>query len=380
MAGVIALAIALGSLHAFSVILAPLEQQVGTGRAAVSLVYAAAIVALTAGVLVSNRLLSSLSPARTAVTVASVATIGLSIAAASTTYLPLLIGFGAMFGLANGVGYSLFLRQASVAMPVRSGLAIGIATAAYAMGAMVFSWVLASLAAAGDARPALFAMAAGVALAGAIGWKAFDRSLRAPSTGSGGVRTAIGHDNWAITGRLWLIYLLGATGGLMSIAHAGGIVASLGGSSALVAQSAVAFAAGNAAGSLLGGVLVDRLPVRVCLAGTILAGGLASLGLAGATSAMVAIGLLVVAGVAYGALIALIPAAVPQLVAASEAASVFNRVFTAWGVAGLAGPWIAGEVYDRTAAYHVALLIAAALAMLGAWQATTLIGRSPDSE
>jgi OFA family oxalate/formate antiporter-like MFS transporter len=271
-----------------------------------------------------------------------------------------------MFGVANGVGYSLFLRQATVAMPSGSGKAVGVVTAGYAVGAMLYSWTLTAYQDSMSASPALLWMAAGVAAAGGLGFVAFGRGrpveppsghIDDPSSATAGT---------SLTGDLWLVYLLGATGGLMAIAHAAGIVVALGGSGALVALGASALAVGNVAGSLAGGRIADRFPPGICLAGATVLGGLASLALAGSDSPRLAVGGLLIAGVAYGALIALVPAVVARLASPAARMRVFGRVFTAWGAAGIAGPWIAGWVYDTTGDYPMALLLAAALSGLGA--------------
>jgi MFS transporter, OFA family, oxalate/formate antiporter len=46
-------------------------------------------------------------------------------------------------------------------------------------------------------------------------------------------------------------------------------------------------------------------------------------------------------------------------------AKVFGMLFTAWGVAGLAAPLIAGGIYDGTGQYRYAILVAATSAFLG---------------
>ena len=366
MLGALALAVALGGLHAFSVILAPLERQVGADRASVSLVYALAIVSLTAGVLASDWLLRRLSPALAAITVAAVAGCGLGLAASASTLWLLLVGFGVMFGGANGVGYSLFLRQASGAITAGTGTAIGIVTAGYAVGAMLFSWTLIAYQEASSASSALLWMAAGVAAAGGLGFVAFGRSEPGEPPSGHFVDPSSATARASLTLDLWLVYLLGATGGLMAIAHAAGMVVALGGSGALAALGASALAVGNVAGSLAGGRLADRFPPGKCLAGTTALGGLASLALAGSASPMVAVGGLVIAGFAYGALIALVPAVIARLASPATRMRIFGRVFTAWGAAGIAGPWIAGWAYDTTGNYPMALLLAAALSGLGA--------------
>lgn len=365
-AGALALAVALGSLHAFSVILAPLEHQVAASRTATSLVYSTSILALTGGVLVSGAVSRRLSASATSLAVAVIAGLGLGLAGIAKSYLPVLLGFGLMFGAANGIGYVLFLQQATRALPGSSGLAIGLATAAYAVGAMVFSWAFTALAESNSAQTALLAAAVTVLGAGIAGWRVFDRSIEARVVDPGKEGLELGRHADRITLQLWLIYFLGATGGLMAIAHAAGIVTQLGATGDVVAQSAIAIALGNAAGSVFGGSLADRLSERTSLTLVSLFGGLCSLALASTVSAPVAVALLLGAGTAYGALIALVPAVVNRLAPSGKAPHVFGRVFTAWGTAGLIGPWIAGACFDSMGDYSVALFAAAALSLSGA--------------
>lgn len=47
-----------------------------------------------------------------------------------------------------------------------------------------------------------------------------------------------------------------------------------------------------------------------------------------------------------------------------QAARIYGRIFTAWGVAGLLAPWMAGLLFDSTGAYLAALLCAAAVAIV----------------
>lgn len=374
--GALALAVALGSLHAFSVLLVPLERQVDSDRTAVSLIYSAAIVALTLGVLVSDALRRRLAPSPTALAVAVVAGLGLCLAGLSRSYMALIVGFGLMFGLANGVGYALFLREASRAMPDRPGLAIGVSTACYAAGAMIFSWGFAALTKGGSAGPALLAASVTTLGAGLFGWLMFVRSIDA-SVASAAVENGVARRaSHGLTIKLWLIYFLGATGGLMAIAHAAGIVARLGATGDLIAQSAVAIAVGNAGGSVFGGSLADHLSERACIAAALLLGGLSSLVIASATTATLAVAALLVSGIAYGALIALVPAVVARLATPGAAAHVFSRVFTAWGAAGLLGPWFAGACYDLSGHYRFALAGAAALSAVGAVASLVLLRRS----
>ncbi len=100
-------------MHAFSVLVTPLELRLDVGRGRVSLVYALALVVLTVAVRVFGDLPYLV---RNAPLVASgvglVAWSGLLLAASTSSYLFVVLGYGVIFGAANGIGYAdvAFLR------------------------------------------------------------------------------------------------------------------------------------------------------------------------------------------------------------------------------------------------------------------------------
>ena len=79
---------------------------------------------------------------------------------------------------------------------------------------------------------------------------------------------------------------------------------------------------------------------------------------------MVLLGALIVAGFTYGAIIAIYPVAVLHLVAQQVSARAYGYVFTAWGLAGLLGPWIAGVLFDERQSYTHALVLASGTSAL----------------
>ena len=84
---------------------------------------------------------------------------------------------------------------------------------------------------------------------------------------------------------------------------------------------------------------------------------------------------LAIIGFAYGGTIAAYPALIAKKVGAQNSARIYGRVFTAWGLAGLGAPWLAGAVFDRTGGYGTALALAAAAAVLSTAAACCLPGR-----
>ncbi len=370
--GVLGLAVALGSLHAFSVIIVPLKSQTGASLSSASFVYSAAIVSLTAGVLASDWVFRTMAPRVVAIGSAGLAAMGLLLAAPATGLVPLIIGYGLLFGFANGIGYSLFLSEAGKAMPERPGFAVGLATAAYAAGSMLFAWVLQRLRVGEDVSAGLMTVALAVGLAGVLAFAVFDgpkrsaRLAREASETLSARRTVV----------LWLVYLAGAISGLMVTAHAAGMVSLLGGSYASETLSVMALAAGNAAGSIIGGRMTDTWPPRACLASATALAGLASLGLAASPPLLMALALLALAGFAYGALISIVPRAVDRMSPPGAGMRAFGRIFTAWGMAGLIGPWLGGALFDFSGLYAHALLAAAVLSMAGAAIAWLALARS----
>ncbi len=82
-------------------------------------------------------------------------------------------------------------------------------------------------------------------------------------------------------------------------------------------------------------------------------------------------------GFAYGGTIAAYPAAIAARFPGALGPKVYGMVFTAWGAAGLAAPWVAGRIFDATQGYAPALWIAAGLAVISALVARVTFRTDP---
>ena len=152
----------------------------------------------------------------------------------------------------------------------------------------------------------------------------------------------------------------------MAIGHAAGLASVAGVAAAWVAPAIIAVC--NLTGSLAAGQLMDRWSPRWLLGALPLLSVLALGALALRAAPMTTLIGLGVVGFAYGGIIAAYPAAIAKRFGAAGPA-VYGRVFTAWGAAGLAAPWLAGAIYDRAGEYNAALWVAAALGVLSAGMA-----------
>ena len=111
------LMVVLGSVHAFSVFLEPLETRFNASRSSVSLTYSFALMTLTTVVLFGHRLYGLLKPAYFMSVVCGLAAIGTLIAASATQLYMVWIGYSLLFGAANGLGYGYALQISAQANP-----------------------------------------------------------------------------------------------------------------------------------------------------------------------------------------------------------------------------------------------------------------------
>jgi len=359
---------ALGSIHAFSVFLAPLEIAFGTSRATVSLIYSFGLVFLTATVLFGPTVYSRLQPATIYIWVAFLGAIGAGAASIADGYWLVWVGYSLIFGIANGLGYGFGLQFAARANPNHAGLAMGVVTASYALGAVLapygfdlaltFGGFFLAMATLGSV---VFVVSIGAAvLVARSGVKYTDTQAARRVT----------HLPVGLIAMIWVAYGSGVAAGLMAIGHAAGIAATAGFAGWIAAATIAGF---NLVGSLLSGWLSDRISHRRILTTLPIIGAAALLALTVLPEQTLI--LLGVVGFAYGGTIATYPAAIANLFPGEDGPHAYGRVFTAWGAAGLVAPWLAGQIYDWTGHYTAALWAAAALGILSAVMAQKVVQR-----
>lgn len=138
------------------------------------------------------------------------------------------LGFGVLFGGANGLGYGYALQFSGRALPHRKGFAMGLITAAYALGAVAFPLPLRLATDAGGWAAALFFLAFALVLFSALSAVALLRSrmiyIEDSITSDCHMQDVGGQTTW-----LWMSYCGAVTAGLMVIGHATGLAKTRGG-------------------------------------------------------------------------------------------------------------------------------------------------------
>ena len=364
------LSLVLGCVHAFSVFLEPLEREFGVSRTDSSLTYSIALVSLTLAVLFGHLVFARIRASRLAVAICIAGAAGALIAANATSLIMVWIGYGLVFGGANGLGYAFGLQLSAQASPGREGVAMGIVTAAYALGAAVSPILFAAAVNHGGFSQAMVGLTFVLVVIAPVCMLLLSGAVYRVSPQREGARPQMSAGAGRIT-LLWIGYGAGVAAGLMAIGHATGIATSAG-----LAQAAwiapMIIAVFNLAGSIVGGMLVDRIRPEMPLSGLPVFSAIALLALAYSDTAQFSLVCLAIIGLAYGAIIASYPSSIAKLFGTVEGARIYGRVFTAWGTAGLAAPSLAGYLYDYSGDYQTALLTAAALAFVSTMAAISL--------
>ncbi|SEO07208.1 Nitrate/nitrite transporter NarK [Rhodospirillales bacterium URHD0017] len=363
----------LGSVYSFSVLLRPIEQELGIPRSALSLVFGLATAGFTVGS-VGAAFLYRVAPAPILVLASAlVAAAGIALAATASGLPQLLLGYGVVFGTGGGVAFILLQQGVNMLVRRRQGLVNGYMVSLYPMGAMIatplfhasneaFGWRttlggLATVLVAGGIAATLLARYSGTRLVAPV-------SSSASTTGP------------SLLGPTFLklsaTFFLAASAGLMVLSQAREIVAAYGGAATLAVAATTGITAAIALARISGGWLVDRfaVPYVMCTAHAVaLCGGVLLTLLPSPVTAVVGLGMI---GLGYGFVSGSTAGGIGIYWRAADYGRVAGRTYIAWCLAAVSLPVLAGYLFDLTRAYGTAVMIAAGANVAGMAMALTM--------
>ncbi|HKD09816.1 MAG TPA: OFA family MFS transporter [Bryobacteraceae bacterium] len=377
LAGGLSMNLALGTLYAWSVFVAPLEKQFGWRRADTAMVFTIAATVFGLSFVVAGRLQDRFGPLPCSIAGSLLISVAFYLCSFTTSLGYLYFCFGVIGGIGNGFGYATPIPVMAKWFPDKRGLAVGLAVGGYGAGSAIFGPLAQLKLIPAYGLPATFRILAVIFLimttAGAL-------LLRNPPAGykpagwSPSVSRAALSADFAPAEVLrtrtfylmWTAYALGTSAGLMVVSQIIPFARSVGiAADALSAMTLVVGACGNAMGRTFSGWMSDRLGrinvLRVMIA--LIAVAMPALYHAGSNLFLLYPVVFVVYW-CYGSQLSVNGAASADFWGTKNAGVNYGMLFTAFGLSGILGPRIGGVLYDRYHNYEAAFYIASALAVV----------------
>ena len=370
-----ALAVIFGVAYSFAAFFEPLQQQFQARRADLSLMFG-----LSGGLYFALGALAGLLADRfgpRAVTSAGMVCIAAGLLGASAA--PSMAGVIAAYGLGVGLGIGLVYTPAIACVQPwftrRRGLAAGLASAGIGAGTLALPLLVAALLGVLDWRGALRALALLVLVVGLAGtWllrRAPAASARSGAVAGTPLKQALRSPAF---GWLYLMCAFGAPAMFIPFAHVSAAARDAG----IDEVRAVGLVGLIGVGSLVGrfaiGALADRLgrPLTLILMEASLGLSMALWSLAGDYAAFAVFAVWM--GLSYGGIVSLMPALVMDLFGARAVSSILGVLYTGAAFGNLAGPFVAGAVFDGTGSYQAVIWGSLALSALATLAAARAVG------
>lgn len=379
----------LGVLYAWSVIGKALALEWGWSKTQTALPFTVATAAFALTMIFAGRLQDRIGPRIVTTLGGVILGAGLAVSALVQTPGAMVLTFGMIGGIGIGLGYSATTPPAIKWFPpARKGLITGLVVSGVGIAAVYISPLTQYLLRAHGIATTFLALGLGAAVLVAglsqfvsnppAGYEPSNANSAVPN---GGLATpgGIAHPNldWHQMLRtpqfyqLWILFVLGASAGLMIIAHV-----------ALIAAEQARWEWGfvpvatlavfNTLGRILGGALSDRIGRTQTL---ILAFVLQAVNLflfaKYTTPALLTFGA-AFTGLCYGTIFTLMPAAAADFYGVKNLGVNYGTLFTAFGVAGLMGPVLGGTIRDASGSWSYSFGASGVLLLAGAALAASI--------
>jgi len=371
--------LALGTLYAWSIFVAPLEKEFHWKRADTSMVFTIAVVVFALTFIVAGRLQDKFGPFWISLTGGILVSLGFFLCSYTHSLNWLFACFGGIAGLGNGFGYATPIPVMAKWFPDKRGLAVGLAVGGYGGGSAIFG-PLANL----KLIPAygvhttfqilgvifLFMTVIGAFLlknppAGykPPGWTPAPAAKAAATTYEFSPGEVLKTPTFYF---MWIAYALGTSAGLMVISQLVPFAKSVKISSeAIATMGLVVGAVGNASGRILSGWMSDALGrlnvLRLMIAISMIA--MPILYSVGGSVGPLYVMVFIVYW-CYGTQLSVNASTTSDFWGTKNAGINYGMLFTAWGVAGIIGPRIAGVLFDKYKNYEQAFYWAGGLALI----------------
>ena len=365
----------LGSIYAFSVFLAPLEQLLRVSRSELATVFGISIVFFTIGANLVPRLFGYVRAPLLVVLTSALSAAGVILAAVAPSLSWLILGYGLLFATGGGMAFIAVQQCVNAAPLTRPGLVNGYLVGLFPLGAMLAAPAFGLGIDRVGVRQTLAGLAAVVGTTGVVAalLVAYVGVVLA-KTGRPTVLKAAGiqSSQRSIFWKLFTVLFLAASAGLMVLSQAAGMVAAFGAGKLASLLATTGITATIAVARLVGGWLTDRLSVPFVAASAQAIALFGAIALTVMPSPEVAILTLALIGIGYGLISGVTAGAVASYWPKAEYGRIVSRTYIAWCLAATSLPVLAGRLYDLTGGYEIAVIVAGSGNLLAVLVAFTL--------
>ena len=380
-------------LYAWSVFIKPLSAEFGWSRAEIAMAFSICALVFGLTTFVAGKMSDRYGPRIVVLVGSIILSVGFVLGGFVQSKWGLYLTYGLVAGFGGGLVYLPPIATAPKWWPDRRALATGFAVVGLGLG----SFIMAPLATAIITDPDLgwryvfiyvgIAMGVmGVVSAFCLGvppagWR--PARWNPPAAPAGAEKRTARDFTFSETIRtkqFWLLYLAyfcGCFAGLMVIGHIAGHGRDAGLEAMEAAAAVSTLAIFNAGVRILIGAVADRVGTRVSFIGIFVlqVAAMALLYPAGSDAWFLgAVAALI--GWNYGAMFTLFPATCLQYYGQTSQGANYGLLFTAFGLAGFAGPLVGGMLKDSTGSYLVPFLVGAAVVAVSV--ATIAMVKPPD--
>ena len=379
-AGVV-MQLALGAVYAWSVFRKPLSEDLGATVKEVNLVFGITIFTLGAAAYFGGLWMGRAGPRIVAITAGVLYGLGVIAASFAEGSLALLyLTYGIIAGIGIGLGYIVPVATLIKWFPDKRGMITGIAVAGFGGGALITAPLAESLMGSppdpyGTFRILGIAYLIAVVAAAMLmrnppegyrpeGWE--------PSEKQAAQRTAVDYDiggavrTWQWFA-LWTLLFLNVLAGISILAEASPMAQEITGASAATAAGVVGIISiANAAGRFLWASLSDVIGRKYVFLTMYLVQAVAFFLLAQVSSFALFTVIAFVILTCYGGGFGTMPAFAADYFGPTNVGKIYGLMLTAWGTAGLVGPYVISAVRDATESYENGLLIIAGVMLVSA--------------
>ena len=363
-----------GAAYASSVFKRPMMEHLGCTEQQWALAFSLTLAFLPVGMLMSGRLVDTGRPRAAVMLGALLMGLGAFLAGFADSLWWLYLTFGVMMSLGNGSSYGAVIAVSVRWFPDRRGMASGLTVGALGFGTAIIApfaqWLL--------QRPGLGVLGMfrvlGVTFFAVLALSSLMmKNPPADFCGECDDRSTGSDLKWSkmlTQPRFWLLYVLYAFGvfsGLMVISQAATIAQEMTHLSKAAAAGVVALLGlANAGGRVAWGAVSDRIGRLPSLALMFLVtmAAMFSLPALAAERATLMVAVAVI-GLCFGGYLGTFPSLCADSFGAANAAVNYALLFSAFSVAGLAGPWVAARFAEGAGGYAAAFRVAGVVCAAG---------------